>query len=147
MMDIPERVYQRVIHWADRDEETGCLVSRYSVGSHGYAQVGWYEDGREKLTLCHRVVWIHEKGPLAPGYTVDHVECRNRKCVELTHLRTLTNFDNARRTSGRDWPLGQCINGHPDTELRQWGKRRRCRLCFNKTQRARRARKREREGS
>ena len=144
-MLIPERVYQRTITWVDRDETTGCLVSRYSVASHGYAQIGWQENGKRCLTLCHRVVWIHDVGPIADGYTVDH-QCphgRNRKCIELTHLRTLTNFDNARRTFGRDWPLGQCINGHPDSELRlmDGGRRMRCHLCAAQYQRTSRARK------
>lgn len=92
-----------------------CHLSTYSVGSHGYAQVGWVEDGKTLMTLCHRVIWAWHYGPIAEGMTVDHL-CKNRRCVRLLHLRVISNLENARRTSGRDWPLGQCINGHLDSE-------------------------------
>src|SRR5262249_31460359 len=118
-MMIPERVYQRLIHWADREEPTGFLVSRYSVGSHGYAQIGWQEGGHRTVTIAHRALWIYVHGEIPEGMTVDHI-CRVRRCVEITHLRLLTNSDNGRRNHPDygDWPLGQCRHGHPDSERR-----------------------------
>lgn len=104
-----DAAYERIIAWADRDPETGCLVSRYSVGSHGYAQA-W--DG-VTVVLAHRIVWEFNNGPIPPGMTVDHGgACFNRRCEEIAHMRLLPNLENARRTNGRDWPLGTCINGH-----------------------------------
>lgn len=104
------KAHDRITAWADRDLDTGCLVSRYSVGSHGYAQA-W--DG-ETVVLAHRIVWERHHGPVAKGMTVDHL-CHNRKCVEIEHLRELSNLENARRNkAGADWPAGQCINGHDD---------------------------------
>jgi hypothetical protein len=146
---VPERVYQRVLHWTDRaepreDQEIGCLVSRYSTGSHGYAQVGWKEGGKNRVTLAHLALWRYEEGPIPDGMTVDH-ECKTKKCVERQHLRLLTNFDNARRTNGRDWPLGQCANGHPDSEQYMVGKRRRCRSCQRVFNRRYYERKKERQ--
>jgi len=99
-----------VIAHADRDETTGCLISRYSVGSHGYAQA-W--DG-EHVTLAHLLVWRYVNGPVPKGVTVDHRECSNRRCIEITHLRLLVNLENARRTRSRDWPLGFCAQGHDE---------------------------------
>jgi len=131
-MEIPERIYARVILHADRDETTGCLVSRYSVGSHGYAQA-W--DGTS-VTLAHLVVWRYINGPIEEGITVDHQECRNRRCIEITHLRLLPNLENARRTDGRDWPLGTCAQGHdeswwmPKTETNMKGYCHACRLTI-----------------
>ena len=125
-----EAAYDRIAHWADRDESTGCLISRYSVGSHGYAQA-W--DG-ETVVLAHRIVWEYHHGPIPDGMTVDHEVCRNRKCVEVAHYRLLTNLDNARRHTGRDWPLGFCVNGHdhswwmPKSETRAKGYCHACRL-------------------
>jgi hypothetical protein len=140
-MRIPERVYERVIHWADRDLDTGCLASRYSTGSHGYAQIGWVEDGERIVTLCHLALWRYLDGEPPDGMTVDHT-CKNRRCVERKHLRLLTNFDNARRTSGRDWPLGQCIAGHDDRYLHtQPNGRTRCTICRAEYQRRYRAKK------
>lgn len=140
-MLIPERVYERVLHWADRTSD-GCLASRYSVGSHGYAQIGWHEDGKRTVTLCHRVVWRYLEGEIPEGLTVDHI-CKNKRCVERAHLRLLSNFENARRTSGKDWPLGQCINGHSNEFLRtEPHGRTRCTKCKVDTQRRYREKKR-----
>lgn len=100
--------YERITAHTDRSSN-GCLISRYSLGSHGYPQA-W--DGKT-VVLAHRVVWIHENGPIDEGMTVDHT-CKTRRCLELTHLRLIPNLENARRTSGRDWELGKCVRGHDD---------------------------------
>lgn len=39
---VPERVAQRAYERVDVDEN-GCWISRYSVASHGYAQIGWQD--------------------------------------------------------------------------------------------------------
>lgn len=114
VLEIPERVVERVLTKVAMGPR-GCHISTYSVASHGYAQVGWREGDDRVVTLCHRVVWSWFRGPIEPGMTVDHM-CKNRRCVRLMHLRLIPNLENARRTSGRDWPLGQCINGHSDAE-------------------------------
>lgn len=134
--NVPRAVVDRMNKKVQRDEESGCLISLYSVGSHGYAQIGWLDKsaGKTQMRLCHRLAWVEANGPIPDGMTVDHV-CKIRKCIELSHLRLLTNFDNARRNKGRDWPLGQCVNGHPDSELRRRGKHIECRICHNADQR------------
>lgn len=154
---VPERVYQRLVHNADRDEPTGCLISRYSVGSHGYAQIGWQEPGdkRSRVTLAHRAVWIYTNGPIPEGMTIDHRQglC-SRKCIEITHLRMISNLENARRNQGKDWPAGAiCWRGHDEGHLvpKRRGKHMgvTCGTCdkFNKSesQRRRRAAKREQD--
>lgn len=129
MRDL-EAAYQRIIHWCDRAED-GCLVSRYSTGSHGYAQA-W--DGAT-VVLAHRIVWEWHHGPIPKGMTVDHKECRHRKCIEILHLRLITNLENARRNRRRDgtWPVdGRCLRGHDASEWRPKSDTRKkgyCRLC------------------
>lgn len=136
---IPERVAHRAANRYVLDSSTGCHFSTYSTGSHGYAQIGWHENGERVVTLVHRVVWAAAFGPIPEGMTVDHM-CKQRRCCNLTHLRLLSNFENGRRTSGRDWPLGRCIAGHPNSELiRQPGGKRLCRLCNLEWQRRYRA--------
>lgn len=137
----PQRVVERVLSKVEIDPVTGCHISTYSTGSHGYAQVGWHVDGVRTMTLAHRVAWIAEHGAIPEGMTVDHT-CKRRQCVNVAHLRLLTNHENGRRTFGRDWALGQCINGHPNSELRMWAGRLRCRVCTNEIQRQRRAARR-----
>lgn len=127
---IPERVSQRVLSNITVDETTGCHISNYSVGSHGYSQIGWHgDDGIRTATTGHRAAWTAFNGQIPEGVTIDHL-CKNRRCVNIAHLRALSNFENARRTFGRDWPLGQCHQGHPNSLLhREPSGRIRCRAC------------------
>lgn len=129
---IPAAAAERAATRYEVDESTGCWISTYSRASHGYAQVGWSEKtltARNRMTTAHRAAWVHHSGKQIPeGMTVDHM-CKNRPCVNPGHLRLLTNFENARRTSDRDWPLGRCINGHPNSELREFSGRLHCRIC------------------
>ena len=123
----PDRVRERAaMRWTPAGE---CRVSTYSTGSHGYAQIGWAESGRTYMVLAHRAAWEYVNGPVPVGMTLDHT-CKTRRCVNPHHMRVLTNYENARRTSGRDWPLGQCVNGHPQSEtMRIPSGKRVCRLC------------------
>ncbi|ADG98795.1 HNH endonuclease [Segniliparus rotundus DSM 44985] len=95
----------------------GCWISLYSTASHGYAQIGWQDRGFRAMTTAHRAAWVFFHGQIPLGMTVDH-RCKNRRCVNPEHLRLLTNFENARRTRGRDWPIGECAHGHPNSLLR-----------------------------
>jgi hypothetical protein len=111
---IPDRVKQRAYEKWEADAD--CWISTYSTASHGYAQIGWQTKQERKVVLAHRAAWEHVNGPVPPGMTIDHL-CKQRRCVNPQHLRVLDNFENARRTSGRDWPMGECANGHPNSEL------------------------------
>ena len=135
---IPVRVLERA---ASRWEPSGdCWISTYSVASHGYSQVGWTEGNKGHTVLAHRASCEHRHGPVPIGHTLDHL-CKQPRCVNPEHLRVLPNFDNARRTFGRDWPLGQCANGHPDSFIKLYSRgagkprRRRCSICYAEVQR------------
>lgn len=115
---VPERVAERAYTNVEVRAD-GCWISRYSTGSHGYAQIGWQskEDGR-RVVLAHRAAWVHVNGQVPLGLTFDHI-CKNRPCVNPDHLRLMSNFENARRTDGRDWEFGKCANGHSNMFLRE----------------------------
>lgn len=144
---IPERVALRAVSKFTLDP-SGCHISKYSVGSHGYAQVGWREPGEKTTgTLAHRAAWQAVHGPIPDGMTVDH-ECKNQRCVNVAHLRLLTNQENAMRNQGDDWAEGTCRNGHPNSERvtfnrRGNGQKSRCRPCINFYQRKYRQRQKE----
>jgi len=108
---VTERAYTRVTKAAD-----GCWISTYSVASHGYAQIGWHQDKKVSMVLAHRAAWEHVNGPVPVGMSLDHL-CKNRPCVNPDHMRLMDNYENARRTSGRDWAAGECANGHPNSRL------------------------------
>lgn len=96
-MEIPEKVLERArTRWV-LDPATGCHVSTYASGSHGYAQLGWWQDGRSVMVLHHRARWIAERGEIPDELTIDHDHsvCQNIRCVNLEHLRLLTRLENA----------------------------------------------------
>lgn len=128
---IPSRVVARILANVTVDEATGCHISNYSTASHGYAQIGWHDEasGIRVATTAHRAAWVGANGQIPEGVTIDHL-CKNRRCVNIDHLRALSNFENARRTFGRDWPLGECRNGHSNAYLfREPSGRIRCKKC------------------
>ena len=137
---IPSRVAERATSRYEIDGER--WISTYSVASHGYAQIGWNDGSYRQMVTAHRAAWVyHNEAQIPDGYTIDHL-CKNRRCVNPRHLRALSNFENARRTSGRDWPVETCVNGHPNSELYWNGERYRRRPCMTMYQRNYRARKR-----
>lgn len=140
---IPDHVATRALTRAVPGPN-GCVVSTYSVASHGYAQIGWHDPlTRDRVgTTAHRAAWVARNGQIPEGATIDHL-CKNRRCVNPYHLRMLSNFENARRTSGRDWPLGQCVNGHSNVLIVRRGRKRVCSICSANWQR----RYREKKGS
>ncbi|WP_375544230.1 HNH endonuclease signature motif containing protein [Pseudoclavibacter albus] len=154
---VPERVAQRAYERHSVSAE-GCWISSYSVGSHGYAQVGWTDrtTGKTNTVLAHRASWTHVHGQVPYGMTLDHI-CKQRLCVNPDHLRLMSNFENARRTSGLDWPIGVCKHGHPASEMRYRGNGQAkdgtqrfkavCRLCNRQWQRDYRARKQIRKAA
>lgn len=48
--------------------------------------------------LAHRWFYEQARGPIPPGYQLDHL-CRNRACVNPEHLEVVTRRTNARRGS------------------------------------------------
>lgn len=142
LVPIPGRVAQRALENAVPGPN-GCHISTYSVGSHGYSQIGWHENGQHLQTTGHRAAWVCWNGQIPEGATIDHL-CKERRCVNPLHLRMLSNYENARRTSGRDWPLGQCVNGHSNKYLVLSGSKRVCSPCRADWQRRYRAKKRAR---
>lgn len=118
-IEIPAHVAERAATRFAADERSGCHISTYSTGSHGYAQIGWGPKGAKHVTVAHRAAWVHVHGQIPEGVTIDH-ECKSIRCVNVQHLRALSNFENARRTHQRDWELGTCVNGHPNSMLREF---------------------------
>lgn len=99
-MEIPTRVAERLLSNYSKDSR-GCWISNYSVGSHGYSQIGWQDSGARFLVLGHRASWAIHRGNIPDGMTVDHI-CHSRKCINPEHLRLLTNLENAKRNEPED---------------------------------------------
>ncbi len=118
--------------WNNVDTTDDCWLWLQSTGSHNYGQT-W--DGKTVL-LAHRVAWELTNGPIPDGLTIDHI-CRNRRCVNPSHLRLLSNVENARMNG--NWAKTHCIRGHEftteNTFITKVGHRG-CRICKRIVRRA-----------
>lgn len=122
-----ERFYHRVDRSAGPD---ACWPWTLSAGSHGYGQMWVRSLGH--VTTAHRVAYVLEVGPIAPGMTIDHDRriCEGGRCCNPAHLRQLPNEVNA-RDNGQSLKT-HCPAGHPyDQENTFVNKRgwRQCRQC------------------
>lgn len=124
----PVQVAERLL--ANIETHGDCIVSLYSAGSHGYSQIGWKVKGKVIMRLGHRVAWEAEHGSIPEGMTVDHL-CRNRRCINVDHLRLLTNVENARDNGPAR--RTHCPQGHPYDESNTYrppgSGHRKCRAC------------------
>ena len=146
VVNIPDRVVPRIERRQVMGPD-GCVVSTYSVGSHGYAQVGWTENGRTVMHLVHRLVYQVVYGPVPDGMTVDHI-CRNRRCVNWMHLRLLSNRVNA--TLNGNALKTHCKRGHeftPENTRYNTAGYRECVTCRRKQVREAMARARARKAA
>ena len=94
---------------------------------------------RKKPRRAHRVSYFFVHGAIHDNMVIDHI-CKNRNCVEPTHLRIVTAKENSLKNSNSVGAVNarktKCSNGHPFD--RKYGKQRYCSVCQSeKTKRLR----------
>jgi len=123
--------------WAPRDRfwskvrqagSTDCWLWLGKIERNGYGRF-WY-NGR--CVFAHRFAYEDAKGPIPEGLSIDHL-CRNRGCVNPSHLEAVTNRVNLLRGEGITAQLAaktHCTKGHPFDLLNTAINRRGARVCI-----------------
>lgn len=116
-----EELYER-----GRDED--CWPWLGPITKHGYGRKSRCNIG------AHRLVWERERGPIPEGLFIDHI-CRNRRCVNPSHLRPVTPrincIENSTSLAALNFAKTHCDRGHEFTPQNTIvsGRSRRCRAC------------------
>ncbi len=119
--------------------ENGCWEWIASCKPNGY---GYFRRWKERGGgYAHRWAYEHFVGPIPDGLHLDHL-CRNKRCVNPSHLEPVTQAENNRRqVVALGARSSACKRGH-DLDRRYTspnGKITYCRECRNQRERADRA--------
>lgn len=111
-------------------DANGCWPWVGSVNNGGYGQFQF----NGKYGMAHKYSYLLYKGDIVAPLTVDHL-CRNRRCVNPSHMEIVTNKENILRgfsPSALNSRKTQCLRGHKyssaNTYLDKLGHRF-CRKC------------------
>lgn len=84
--------------WAKVDVrgEDDCWLWTAALATGGYGLYGV----DQRMKLCHRFAYELLVGPIPDGLQIDHL-CRNRRCVNPSHLEPVTCRENVLRGMSR----------------------------------------------
>lgn len=128
-----------------RVSETGCW--NWTGNTHPKSQYGRFWVSRHTDRLAHRLAYEWSGQDIPEGLVIDHL-CRNRICVNPSHMQPVTLVENVMRGESV-WAVNarktHCLRGHEFTAENTWiSKRneRHCRECTRIRKREARARRR-----
>ena len=115
--------------WRRVDKTESCWTWKGEIVSSGYGRFPW-QSGR---ILAHRFSFSLVNGPIPAGMFIDHI-CRNRSCVNPSHMELVTHRDNVLRGIGptaENARKTHCKNGHQleEPHVYRYGNNRQCRIC------------------
>ena len=120
---------------------TECIKWHLYIYPNGYGQAN-IPGTSGKHTRAHRFVWIQANGSIPEGMVLDHIchteavqrgecnggfECQHRSCVNLNHLRLVSQQENVMAGLHNIDNRTHCNQGHPfikeNIMIRKSGKR------------------------
>lgn len=110
---VPDDVLVRFFLRFVVDETTGCWPWTGPVNPAGYGYICCCG----VMVGAHRIAYLHFRGRVEPGLTLDHL-CRVRRCVNPDHLEPVSRGENVRRGDAglaRGLQMRSkthCANGH-----------------------------------
>ena len=131
--------------WSNVEKTFGCWVWLGAKTRDGYGKL---IVGQKSLFLAHRASYELTSGRIPNGKELDHL-CRNRLCINPSHLEIVTKRENILRGisfSAINARKTTCLKGHllegdnllPSMKLKGL---RVCRTCFNERARCNYARR------
>lgn len=127
------------VFWSRVDRTPACWLWTGSL-QEGYGRLKLVGG---KVARAHRVSYELENGPIAEGMVIDHL-CRNRACVNPSHLEAVSDRVNIQRGTLGYHNRAKCKYGHdvsqPEqvyTDRKGWRNCRECRRIWRKEWRER----------
>ena len=88
---------------------TKCIYPNGNARTNGYALM--YYPPKKKAIKAHRAAWMLANGPVPKGMVLDHI-CRNRACINVDHLRVVTQQENIMAGLHNIDNRSHCNQGH-----------------------------------